>query len=57
MNNTSDNGQQNFWIDGDTYESYNVGLPVKEETFWINGESFTLLMSDPTDASFLGFFF
>ena len=56
MNNTSDNGQQNFWIDGDTYETYNVGLPTKEETFWINGESFSLLMSDPTDSSFLVFF-
>jgi hypothetical protein len=56
MNNTSDNGQQNFWIDGDTYESYNVGLPVKEETFWLNGESFSLLMSDPTSGLFLEFF-
>ena len=56
MNNTSDNGQQNFWINGDTYGSYNVGLPVKEETFWIDGESFSLLMSDPTDGSFLVFF-
>jgi hypothetical protein len=33
-----------------------VGLPVKEETFWIDGESFSLLMSDPTDGLFLEFF-
>jgi hypothetical protein len=56
MNNTSDNGQQNFWVDGDSYESYNTGLGVKQEDFWVNGESFSLLMSDPTDGLFLEFF-
>jgi hypothetical protein len=57
MNNTSDNGQQDFWIDGDTYQSYNTGQPVKEESFWIDGSPVEFLQSDPTSLDFLGFFF
>ena len=57
MNTTTDNGQESNWVDGASYESYNTGLNVNQEDFWVNGESVQFLMSDPTDASFLGFFF
>lgn len=56
MNSNTDNGQESIWIDGIPYTSYNTGLPVKEECFWVDGESFIFLMSDPTDGSFLEFF-
>lgn len=57
MINCSDNGQENFWIDGESYSSYNTGQPVKEELFWIDGLSFEYLQSDPTSTDFMGFFF
>lgn len=56
MINSSDNGQENFWINGEPYTSYNTGQPVKEEVFWIDGLSFEYLQSDPTSIDFMGFF-
>lgn len=54
---TSDAGQEDFWIDGSSHQSYNTGLPVKEEQFWINGESVEFLQSDPVSVDFLSFVF
>jgi hypothetical protein len=57
INTTTDNGELSIWVDGTTYLSYNTGETVKEETFWYQGLTVEYLMSDPTDASFLAFFF
>lgn len=54
---TSDNGQENFWIDGESYLSYNTGQDVKEELFWIDGSSLEFLQGDPTSFDFIGFLF
>lgn len=56
-NNTSDNGLELFWIDGVSYQSYNTGQPVNEESFWIEGTSVEFLQSDTTSFDFMGFFF
>jgi hypothetical protein len=57
MINCSDNGQENFWVNGETYLSYNTGLTVKEESYWVNGDTVMFLQADPTSFDFLGFFF
>lgn len=54
---TSDSGQEDFWIAGEAYESFNTALPVKEEQFWYEGQSVEFLQGDPVNVDFLTFFF
>jgi len=54
---SSDSGQENFWISGEAFESFNTALPVKEEQFWYDGQSVEFLQQDPVNVDFLTFFF